>query len=136
MSILTDEHQDRMDAKEELKKIRESLVEITRCVKECFPKLVGANGLDLSVYTLRNLHSIVAGDPIERLSPRWFSASDFRSALGIESGLAFELERLFLDRLATRQEISQLPGMTPEILERFEETFQLDGHRPEPEPHS
>jgi len=52
MSILTDEQQDRKDANEELTKMREALVEISRCIKECFPNLVGANGLDLSIYTL------------------------------------------------------------------------------------
>ena len=134
MSVLTDEHQDHMDTKEELKKLRESLAEMTRCVKEYFPRLVGANGLDLSVYTLRNLHRVVAGNPIERLSPRWFTASGFLAALGIENELAFKLEQLFYGHLATHEEVSRLPGMTPEILKRFDETFQLDDERPESEP--
>jgi hypothetical protein len=125
MSILTDEHQDRKDTQAELVKIRETLAEITRCVKDCLPKLVGANGLDLSVYTLRNLQNIAAGGSIDRLSPKWLSASDFHSALDIEVNLASMLERLFWDKLASREEVCELEGMTPEILERFERTFQL-----------
>lgn len=128
--IFSDKQQDRRDAKDELKKIRESLAEITRCVKECFPKLVGANGLDLSVYSLRNLGSIVAGGPIEKLSPLRFNTSGFHAALNVDPELAYALEGLFRDRVATPEEISQLPGMTPEILERFRQTFQLDDREP------
>jgi hypothetical protein len=108
-----------------LTKIREALVEITRCFKDNLPKLVGANGLDLSVYTLRNLQNIVAGSPIDRLSPRWLSAFDFHNALDIDINLATALERLFWDKLVSREEVRELEGMTPEILERFERTFQL-----------
>jgi len=128
MVIFSDKQEDRRDAKDELKKIRESLAEFTGCVKEYFPKLVGANGLDLSVYSLRNLGSIVAGGPIEKLSPLHFPASGFQTALNIDPDLALAeaLEGLFRNRVATPEEVSQLPGMTPEILGRFRQTFQLD----------
>jgi Schlafen, AlbA_2 len=131
MVTFSDKQQDRRDAKDELKKIRESLTDIARCMKECFPRLVGANGLDLSVYSLRNLGSIVAGGPIEKLSPRHFPASGFQTALNIDFGLADALEGLFRNKVATPGEISQLPGMTQEILERFKQTFQLDDRKPE-----
>jgi hypothetical protein len=131
MATFSDEQQDRRDAKDELKKIRESLTDIASCIKECFPRLVGANGLDLSVYSLRNLGSIVAGGPIEKLSPRYFNTSGFQTALNIELDLANALEGLFRHEVATLEEISQLPGMTPLILERFKQTFQLDDREPE-----
>ena len=130
MVIFSDKRQERRDAKDELKKIRESLVDLNRCVKECLPKLAGANGLDLSVYSLRNLGRIVAGGPIEKLSPLRFNTSGFHAALNIDAELAYALEGLFRDRVATTEEISQLPGMTPEILERFKQTFQVDDREP------
>jgi Schlafen, AlbA_2 len=131
MVIFSDKQQDRRDAKDELKKIRESLAEFTGCVKEYFPKLVGANGLDLSVYSLRNLGRIAAGGPIEKLSPRHFNTSGFQTALNIDVDLAYALEGLFRHQVAGPEEISQLPGMTQEILERFKQTFQLDDREPE-----
>ena len=130
MVIFSDKQQDRRDAKDELKKIRESLAEFTGCVKEYLPRLVGANGLDLSVYSLRNLGRIVAGGPIEKLSPRHFNSSGFQTALNIDADLAYALEGLFRKTVATPEEVSQLPGMTPEILERFRQTFQLGDREP------
>ena len=54
----------------------------------------------------------------------------FQTALSIDADLAYALEGLFRKTVATPEEVSQLPGMTPEILERFRQTFQLGDREP------
>ena len=129
MSVMTDERQERRDALEELKKIHESAARIARCFEDSVKKLVGANGLDLSVYTLRNMQRILTGGSIEKLPPYWFTASGFQSGLSVPVQVAVALEGLFRsERPVNRQEISALRGMTAEILNRFEQTFELLDH--------
>ena len=52
------------------------------------------------------------------------------AALNIKVDLANLMEGLFREKLATSEELNCLPGMTPEILERFKQTFELDDSHP------
>jgi hypothetical protein len=125
MSILTEEQEDRKAILDELEHIRKSLEKLSG-VADYMQTLVGTNGLDLSIYTLRNLQRVAQRRQPEKMQAKWMNAREFQSALGVDLGLAIQLERLFDDRVATRQELSVVQGMTPDILARFEETFGID----------
>lgn len=92
-------------------------------------------GLDLSIYTLRNIQKILGGHSIEKLPPKWFAASGFQVALGIPIDVAFDLERLFRgDDIVNREQLSSIRGMTAEFLERFDLTFDLRSDSAESQP--
>lgn len=123
-SILSEEQSDRRKLLTEI----QSAVKALTALKESsrtMEKLVGASGLDLSVSTLRNVGRLMRGQAIEKLPARWFNVDGFRNALGVEIELAIELDRLFLNRTPTLEEVRTVPGMTEELFERFNDTFSL-----------
>jgi len=127
MSVRSDEEQTQRESFEELKKMRKELSNISRSFEGHLSRLVGSNGLDLSIYTLRNIERILKGNPIERFSPKNFSAHDIMNILGIDIELAHLLQRAF-EANATIDFISKLAGMTPEIFDRVQESF-LSNHQ-------
>lgn len=126
MSVVTDEQQLQQSAGKELELTRRAIEDVARTLKET-ARLVGGNGLDLSLYTLRNLRAIVSGEPIEKLSARYWSAEALQSTLNIDSELALKLQRIFEQEILTRKELREIDGMTDEILARLEQSFEILG---------
>lgn len=124
MSILSDEQQDRRDLNENLKKISDQVAKLTGCVQEHLPRAIGANGLDLSVYTLRNLRRIISGSSIEKLKAHWFNSEGLCMALSIDQETARHLEGLLrTNQTPNIQELKKVAGVDAEVLNRFIETF-------------
>jgi hypothetical protein len=124
MSIRSDEFQLQRDSLEEVQKIRTEISKLSSSLRDNLSTLVGTNGLDLSLYTLRNMQRISKGSPVERLAPKNLTARDIVNVLGIDVQIALLLERAF-ESDATIEAISTLPGMSPEIMQRVKESFLL-----------
>ncbi|MEP7352419.1 MAG: ATP-binding protein [Acidobacteriota bacterium] len=123
MSILSDEQEDRQKAVKALEETQRQLAAIKACLEATLARFAGANGLDLSVYTLRNLRNILSGKGIEKLDPYRFSG--VQSALAIDWEVAHRLEELFRKGPPTLDQLHAVEGMTPEILARLTETFEF-----------
>ena len=127
LSVPTDEDQWRADLLKEMKGLAESTKRLADAVTNIGNTLVGANGLALSVWTLRNLRSIALGGPLERLSARQ-SWQFFETAFSIDEDLAFRLEDMFSQPsqpVRSWQDVAAVPGVTPELLVRLKETLEL-----------
>ncbi len=127
MSVLSDEQQLQQTAAKDLELTRRALEDVARALKDAAARLIGANGLDLSLYTLRNLRAIMSGEPIEKLSARYWSAEALRSTLNIDHELASRLERIYERDAFTKMELRNIDGMTDEIMARLEQSFAIPG---------
>lgn len=124
MSVISDADQRNNEVLTQLKKLTDSVVRIRECLDRTLPVLAGPNGLDLSVWTLRNLRNIAEHRPLDKISPNvgW---KFFQDAFGIDQGLAWRLEQYFLADNKPEVALSAVEGMTPELLAKLDELFQI-----------
>lgn len=125
MSVISDEQQWRNDLLSETKKVAASVDRLEKCLSDSLPVLTGANGLDLSVRTLRDLRSIFTGRSFDKLPSEYLNYRFFRDAFSIDTDLAWKLQQFFQKADVTRAELLNIPGMTVELLLRVEEILRL-----------
>lgn len=127
MSVATDSEQALQTAVAEIERIRKALEGLTTEIHQSAGRLIGANGLDLSLYSLRNLRAIARGEPIERLSPRDWPAPAISAAVNVDIELASRIREVFGREFFSRQDLAEVEGMTDELMARLEASFELCG---------
>ena len=88
--------------------------------------IAGATGIDLSVTTLRNLMHIISRDnQIEKINPGKCNLEVFSEVLGVDDEVAYKLELLFCEGIDKEKNLSDIKGMTPELIELFKKHFKF-----------
>ena len=118
----TERHGKRL--KESIDKLTNEIKELNRHVK-VISSLTSDTGLDLSITTVRNLKHLIAQEgQLEKINPAGCGYRAFMEVLGIGSGMALRLHSFFW-RDNPRKGLSELQGMTEELMEKIEQYFIL-----------
>jgi hypothetical protein len=86
---------------------------------------VGPTGLEMSVRTMRNLRSVVAGDgELEKVDPVGASPDTFREVLGVGFELAYRLRNHFRSANGLKG-ILEIEGATAELVNDLSRFFHV-----------
>jgi hypothetical protein len=113
------------DLTKAIRELQNTLREVSQAAQSLTTVAAGT-GLQLSVTTLRNLLQTERSEArLEKLDPRNCDWRAFQEVLGISPDMAYRLDEYF-NPLGERGELSEVEGMTEELLVNFREHFACE----------
>jgi hypothetical protein len=126
LEIDSELHQHGKKIKDSIDKLSATVRDLNRNVEK-LTTVAGATGLNLSVSTVRNLFHILSEEnTLEKINPFGLSYRVFLEVLGVNVNTALQLQYFFRRRVDGKK-LEDVQGMTPELIDRLNTYFQIEG---------